>query len=243
MKVPNINAKDLAAFRTSRGLKLGTIPKKMSFDNQELAPETMKLRGKTSLKFRRKSYRVELSSPFTFKTTQGQKALKDFHLLSLTMDRGYFGNRLAFACLRETGVADLYHSFLELKINGQSEGLYCFIQRPEDYIWSNIQHDWKPLHDSPSFPSYPSGHSAFGAAVAEVLTHQLGEDFALTDRTHDKRKEFAGKPRSYSSFREMALENAASRIYLGVHFRMDCEEGVRLGLLCGRKVNDLPWLK
>lgn len=134
----NINAKDLAAFRTSRGLKLGTIPKKMSFDNQELAPETMKLRGKTSLKFRRKSYRVELSSPFTFKTTQGQKALKDFHLLSLTMDRGYFGNRLAFACLRETGVADLYHSFLELKINGQSEGLYCFIQRPEDYALEDL---------------------------------------------------------------------------------------------------------
>lgn len=135
----NINAKDLAAFRTSRGLKLGTIPKKMSFDNQELAVETMKLRGKTSLKFRRKSYRVELSSPFTFKTSQGQKALKNFHLLSLTMDRGYFGNRLAFACLRETGVADLYHSFLELKINGQSEGLYCFIQRPEDYALEDLR--------------------------------------------------------------------------------------------------------
>lgn len=134
----NVNAKDLAAFRTSRGLKLGTIPKKMSFDNQELAAETMKLRGKTSLKFRRKSYRVELNTPFTFKMNQGQKTLKNFHLLSLTMDRGYFGNRLAFACLRETGVADLYHSFLELKINGQSEGLYCFIQRPEDYALEDL---------------------------------------------------------------------------------------------------------
>ncbi|WP_421796892.1 CotH kinase family protein [Haliscomenobacter sp.] len=134
----NINAKDLAAFRTSRGLKLSTIPKKMSYDNQELAPETMKLRGKTSLKFRRKSYRVELSAPFTFNTAQGQKALKNFHLLSLTMDRGYFGNRLAFACLRETGVANLYHSYLELKINGQSEGLYCFIQRPEDYALEDL---------------------------------------------------------------------------------------------------------
>jgi hypothetical protein len=134
----NINAKDLAAFRTSRGAKLGTVPKKMSFNNQALTPESMKLRGKTSLKFRRKSYRVELAEPFTFVTAAGSKPLKDFHLLSLTMDRGYFGNRLSFMCLREMGIFDLYHSFTELKINGQSEGLYTLMQRPEDHALDDL---------------------------------------------------------------------------------------------------------
>jgi hypothetical protein len=26
-----------------------------------------------------------------------------------------------------------------------------------------------------------------------------------------------------------------------VHFRMDCEEGMRYGTVIGRKVNQLPW--
>jgi hypothetical protein len=41
----------------------------------------------------------------------------------------------------------------------------------------------------------------------------------------------------------MANENAYSRIPLGVHWRMDCEEGVRFGIEIGRRVNDLPWKK
>lgn len=110
------------------------------------------------------------------------------------------------------------------------------VERPEAYINTNIYPGWQPLHDSPSFPSYPSGHSAFGAAVAEILTSQLGDNFKLTDRTHDNRKEFAGKPRAYRNFREMALENAASRIYLGVHFRMDCAEGLRIGKKVGENM-------
>lgn len=134
----NITAKDLAEFRTSRGLKLSTVPKKLSFDKAPMVAENMKLRGKTSLKFRRKSYRVELGEAFSFKTEQGTKTLKDFHLLSLTMDRGYFGNRLAFDCLQNMGLFNLYHNFVDLQINGQTEGLYCLIQRPEDYAIDDL---------------------------------------------------------------------------------------------------------
>lgn len=121
------------------------------------------------------------------------------------------------------------------------EAKYRFnVERPESYIRRVIRPDWAPLHDSPSFPAYPSGHSAFGAAAAEVLSDQLGERFPLEDRTHEKRQEFAGKSRSYHSFYEMAAENAASRVLLGVHYRMDCEEGLRLGKLIGQKVINLP---
>lgn len=113
-------------------------------------------------------------------------------------------------------------------------------ERPETYIRRVMKTDWSPLHDNPSFPSYPSGHSAFGAAAAEVLTAQLGVDFTLTDRTHENRQEFTGKPRTYHSFTEMAQENATSRVLIGVHYRMDCKEGLRLGKVVGQKVNALP---
>lgn len=120
-------------------------------------------------------------------------------------------------------------------------GKYRFnLERPESYIGRNIQPGWEALHENPSFPSYPSGHSAFGAAAAVVLGAQLGEHFQLTDRTHEHRQEFVGKPRTYQSFAEMAKENAASRVLIGVHYRMDCEEGLRLGKMIGQKVTGLP---
>ena len=72
-----------------------------------------------------------------------------------------------------------------------------------------------------------------------VLETLLGKNLGLTDRSHESRKEFSGAPRRFDSFNDMAIENALSRIYMGVHYRMDCEEGLRLGTLVGEKVATL----
>ncbi len=116
-------------------------------------------------------------------------------------------------------------------------------ERPETYIGRLIEPNWQPLHESPSFPSYPSGHSIFGAAAASVLTNTFGESFKMADYSHDNRKEFLGKPRKFSSFHEMANENALSRMYMGVHYRQDCEEGLRYGFQIGDEVNRLNFRK
>ena len=113
-------------------------------------------------------------------------------------------------------------------------------ERPEPYIGRNIKFGWRALHDNPSFPGYPSAHAALGAAAAEVLGSELGEHFQLEDRTHEHRQEFVGKPRTYESFADMAKENATSRVLIGVHYRMDCEEGLRLGKSIGQKIARLP---
>jgi membrane-associated phospholipid phosphatase len=123
-------------------------------------------------------------------------------------------------------------------------GKYEFnVERPETYIRERINPDWRVLHETPSFPAYPSGHAAFGASAAMVLSEALGAKFELTDRTHEKRPEFASTPRTYGSFMEMARENAASRVFLGVHFRMDCKEGLRLGKIIGKKTADLELVR
>ena len=113
------------------------------------------------------------------------------------------------------------------------------VERPETFIRRNIQPGWSPFHSNPPFPSYPSGHAIFGAAAAEVLRASFGDNFSLTDRTHAGRIEFAGKPRKFQSFEEMANENAFSRVLLGVHYRMDCEEGLRLGKIVGKRVSEV----
>lgn len=125
------------------------------------------------------------------------------------------------------------------------------VERPVSYIQKNINPSWNVgkltstgfLPSSPSFPAYPSGHSTFGAAAAEALVSIFGANYAMTDRCHENRSDFNGKPRTFQSIYDMALENALSRIYLGVHWRMDCEEGLRLGYQIGRRVNALPFKK
>ena len=126
------------------------------------------------------------------------------------------------------------------------------IERPITYIRRTIDPTWNTRLNNPitilqgitpPFPSYPSGHSCFGAVAAEVLTNIYGAAYAMTDSCHAGRTEFNGTPRSFNSFYEMAQENAYSRVLLGVHYRMDCEEGLRMGYAIGRKVNLLPWEK
>jgi hypothetical protein len=113
------------------------------------------------------------------------------------------------------------------------------MERPETYIQKHIDPTWRPFAPSPSFPSYPSGHSIMGAAAAEVLSSLYGKSYKMTDRCHADRIDFAVKPRSFNSFDQMAKENALSRILLGVHWRSDLEEGLRLGSLIGKQVSQL----
>lgn len=103
------------------------------------------------------------------------------------------------------------------------------LMRPETYIQHTFDKKWHSHYHSPSFPAYPSGHSFAGAASAVILADAFGDPYRLTDRSHSGRKDFKGTPRTFSSFDEMARENAISRILLGVHFRMDIEEGLKLG--------------
>lgn len=97
--------------------------------------------------------------------------------------------------------------------------------------------DWQPLsadldgnHFSPPFPAYVSGHATYAAAWAGVMKRYTGSDtfdYTLEATTVDP---FAQDVvRSFDSFSEIARENAESRIYLGVHFRADAEQGLVLG--------------
>lgn len=124
------------------------------------------------------------------------------------------------------------------------------IERPVSYIRRVFDPNWITVLNSsvngaqgltPPFPAYPSGHSGFGAAAAGILIDLFGFNYTLTDRCHEFRSEFIGTPRTFYSFSDMAYENAISRIYLGVHYRMDCEEGLRLGYLAAKRVNELPF--
>jgi PAP2 superfamily len=87
--------------------------------------------------------------------------------------------------------------------------------------------DWAPLLETPNHPEYVSGHSATGAAGAEVLADWFGDNnsFAVTSETLVG----AAYTRSFTRFSDAAQENANSRIYGGIHYRFSNEAGLALG--------------
>ena len=78
-----------------------------------------------------------------------------------------------------------------------------------------------------------------GSSATEILASVFGYNYPMTDRSHEFRTDFAGEPRSYSQLFFMTLENAWSRVPLGVHFRMDSEAATNLGTGIIKKVNNL----
>jgi hypothetical protein len=117
------------------------------------------------------------------------------------------------------------------------------VMRPSVYIQALIDPSYQTnLYrlipwPNPTFPAYPSGHSCFASAAAGVFIDFFGNKINFVDRSHEGRTEFRGSPRAFRSFEQMAEECGYSRIPLGVHLRMDCTEGLRLGYEISDAIN------
>jgi len=68
-----------------------------------------------------------------------------------------------------------------------------------------------------------------GSAVASALTALYGP-LAFTDRYG---VQYDMRARHYTSFEAASYENAISRLYAGVHYRVDMENGMRQGRCVG----------
>jgi len=105
-----------------------------------------------------------------------------------------------------------------------------------DPQWNNTHGHTYP------FPSYPSAHGTVCAAAMVVMADTFGDELAFTMSTPTVRKAgpFSEKipmqppTRTFARFSDAAEECAASRVYLGIHFRYDSVEGNRLGTRIGR---------
>ena len=104
--------------------------------------------------------------------------------------------------------------------------------RPETIISQLVDPNWQPYIQTPPFPSYVSGHSTISNAAAEVMTEYFG-NIAFTDTSL---KEFGIANREVKNFRQAAAEASISRLYGGIHYRFDLDEGNVLGRKVGESV-------
>jgi hypothetical protein len=112
------------------------------------------------------------------------------------------------------------------------------LQRPVTYINDNIDRGWIPYIATPNFPSYTSGHSTQSGAAASVLTDMFGIK-RFRDTTHIDHELLPPlEPRTFKSFSEAAAEAAVSRLYGGIHFRFDNDDGLASGECIGQAIQE-----
>jgi len=125
---------DYQAIKATTGKKIYNIEAVSLVINKDtLYPEEINTRGQTTLYYRRKSFSFNLKSKAELRHGDKTESLKKFFALSLSMDRSYCNNRLAFEMMENTGLFSLFYTFCELRINGQSEGIYLVIERPDEW--------------------------------------------------------------------------------------------------------------
>ncbi len=91
---------------------------------------------------------------------------------------------------------------------------------------------WTPLLSTPPTPSYPADHAATSTAAANVLSAAFGTKTRFTDSIFAA----TGVARTYSSFSAAAAEAGMSRVYGGVQFAFDVNQGAALGDQVGKSV-------
>lgn len=103
---------------------------------------------------------------------------------------------------------------------------------------------------TPPFPSYPSGHATFGGAVFQILRRFfaagpdglafqfISDEYNGVNRGPGDVNPRPERPRQFTSFTQAEIENAQSRIWLGIHWQFDADRGIEQGQRIADEVFD-----
>ncbi|HEV2748064.1 MAG TPA: vanadium-dependent haloperoxidase [Allosphingosinicella sp.] len=94
---------------------------------------------------------------------------------------------------------------------------------------------WVPLLPTPNFSEYPCGHCTVAAAIAEVMTAEVGARPAAGVRIMSQAIPVS-VVQAFPSWDAWAQEVSDSRIYGGVHYRFSNEAGEQIGRRAARAV-------
>ena len=107
--------------------------------------------------------------------------------------------------------------------------------------------DWVPYQRStfvtPAFAGFPSGHSTFSRAAAEVMTSFTGSEYfpgGLSEWSVElgglKHEKGPAQPVTleWATYFDAADQAGISRLFMGIHVPADDLEGRKIGATCGR---------
>lgn len=120
---------------------------------------------------------------------------------------------------------------------------------PTNMVDNTQNQDWTPFgaptdnatasgaNLTPPFPSYPSGHAVFGGGLFQAMRTMLGGDLSfkfVSDEYNGFNRGPTGdlRPRAertFASFTAAEEENGRSRVWLGIHWQFDADNGIKQG--------------
>lgn len=145
-------------------------------------------------------------------------------LLSATHSLNIEENALLFA-LVDTAVADARIAIWQGKYRYAFWRPVTALNADRDGVVRNNYAAWAPLLVTPPHPSYASGHSATVSAGLGILRAFFGDWNPLELHTTTPNE----PPRAVRTLSQIERENGLSRIYGGIHFSFDNENGQRTG--------------
>lgn len=118
-------------------------------------------------------------------------------------------------------------------------------KHPLDFQWTplgQVASNGAAPNTTPPFPAYPSGHAVFGGAAFDMMKKALKLDAPGANSAFNfLSDEYNGltygndgnlrppRPQYFRSLDAAKWENAQSRIWLGVHWQVDGDDGIQLG--------------
>lgn len=115
------------------------------FRNQEYELDNLRTRGESTLRYRRKSFSVHLDEPIQIENREYSgvyHSLKSFKLVSMVHDYTYIENRIAMGLLQKVNLWSLFYKYVEVRINGNTQGAYMLVEDPEDYAIDNLRSEY-----------------------------------------------------------------------------------------------------
>lgn len=116
-------------------------------------------------------------------------------------------------------------------ITGMDAKYHYNFWRPETALRETGHEEWLSYLPTPPVPDYPSLHAILGAAAASVLSRSFACDYVSFSSLSGP--PYPGITRKFWSFSEAARENAASRVFAGLHFSTAVATGYRMGEAVG----------
>ena len=135
MQIPDNSYKKI---RKSIGAKLSFSNVKMNYNGLDIPVKSLKIRGKTTLYYPKKSFTVKLKENLSIQGRKDTVFVKDCYLLSLSMDQNYIVNYSAYSLLKFLNLFNLTFSYCELVINDETQGIYLLMERPRDYAFETL---------------------------------------------------------------------------------------------------------
>lgn len=121
----------------SRKIRYDILPTpKMEYGGFDYKLDRLHVRGQTATNYQRKSFSVNLDKSISFSDNPNM-GYEKFKLISMVADYTYIENRLAHLLLNEFGLWPLKTFYTQVSINKHHQGLYLFVEDPEDYLFFN----------------------------------------------------------------------------------------------------------